>query len=402
MADWHKADGLYRSAGGVPAVRWFVAARGGPAAVYLTARNETEDMAPVAEIEAEEPLPAKAPVVIVPVLLTMPVEALFVSCAICPTVWPATTPVSLMLVAETDAAAPVALIAIEAPRPRAPGALIVPVLVTVPVLLIAAGVLPPLPCVTSPTILAAELLAMLVRDTEAMAPVALVLTEAPSPDTAPVAVVPPVLEMVAPLVECWVIDPPLPPSVTAPTLALPMDATATEVAAPVAPTDTEAPLPVRSPTVTPVEVLLMVLPLVVLVAVWLIVPGTALDTPWTAAVPPPIDIAVKPVALFEDTPTAAMAPVALTDAEAPSPDSTSGVLFINIGGLPVGVIPGTMVPRLVTLAEFEVVVWSTLPTVGGVKLTTPTPEIDNELSAPVALMPTEEPANALPEPIAID
>lgn len=122
------ADCCVRMRGGASSRPW---KRSG----HFTARKDANPPAPVAEIEAEAPVPSPPARLMVPVLvMAEPVLLL--------TVWvievivgvPRGAAVVLMLLPETDAAAPVPLMLAELPMPVKSPALIVPLLPTVPVL----------------------------------------------------------------------------------------------------------------------------------------------------------------------------------------------------------------------------------------------------------------------------
>lgn len=121
---------------------------------------------------------------IAPVLFTALAALLVELCVILPTTGVPTV-VSLMLLAENDEAAPVALIFAELPTPLSRPAEMVPVLVIGPVLAVV--------WTTAPNVLATPALPLLAIDAELMPPVALIDTPAPLPEIVPVVTVPPVL-----------------------------------------------------------------------------------------------------------------------------------------------------------------------------------------------------------------
>ena len=111
----------------------------------------------------------------------------------------------------------------------------------------------------TPTVLTAGLLAMLLMEAEAMEPVALMDTPAPSPETAPVEtlpvlVTPPVvIPLFVTLGELLVTDWLMLPTVVPVIPELPFEATEIDPAAPVELTDADAPFPESAPTVRPID-----------------------------------------------------------------------------------------------------------------------------------------------------
>ncbi len=264
-------------------------------------------------------------------------------------------------VAEMDALEPAASVVVAAN-------VIVPVLLTIPLLVAV--------CVMGPIVVEVGIVesAILVTDTEATAPVADEDTEDPIPRLAPTVMLPEFVTVGAtvasvelPFIAVWVTEPNVP--LVAFSLLVLID---NDETAPVAPIDAEAPCPIV-PTVT---LAVELVTFISFVADWVIVPnvGTAND--------PAVEVpeVVKESSVRPDTETEATAPLALTDAEAPSP-----------------ILPALSTPELVITLVLSVLVTVcvTVPNVAVVRFAF-TIETLIEPTAPVALIDADAPSANVP------
>jgi hypothetical protein len=209
---------------------------------YFTARNDTNEPAPVADTAALAPLPDIGPVrLMAPVLVTFDPAELVDDCVISPIVGVITAP-ALMLLTDTEAAAPVELIEAELPVPPNEPALIVPELVIA--LAVLFEVWPMIPALNVPSPLL-----MLATENEAMEPVALMPAELPLPSRLPALIVlaPFVTALPVLVADCVTV----PTCESNPPLSVLMPEKPAEATAPEAQIETDAPWPCRLPP--PVE-----------------------------------------------------------------------------------------------------------------------------------------------------
>ena len=283
---------------------------------------ETAETAPVADTDADIPLPVTKPPefrFIVPELTTIPLVSLVVPCVIAPNVTEAGVPVEPAVpfcVAETEDAAPVADTPTDAPlpdklKPEEVGPVTVPVLLTNPALLVVCPI-DVLPITIAPVIAPAPVVAepASMAETAETAPVAETAAEVPLPWSCCTLTVPLLLMPVVPavLLDDWLIVVPIvfDPDVFVPSVVS-KAVTPTDATAPVADTDALEPLPTRLKL--PVAPTLTVPPGVVTVPV-LLITWPMLETPPLGKSKPD----VKPVMLLLVAPTEPTTPVVPMDA----------------------------------------------------------------------------------------